>query len=118
VANEISRFVNLAADQAGNEDEVLWAALDVAVLSKVLPKMHGTQQELEGTLTRLFAYSLNLEAGVDDSASDTEWAVLEGQLVPNKEEPAPPAPDLPRTSMKLWRMLTRLRQQGFTSFIE
>jgi hypothetical protein len=118
VANEIARFVNLAADQASKEDVALWAALDVAVLSKVLPKLHGTQQELEGTLSRLFAYALDLEAAPNDTASDTAWRIEAGQLVPTSDDAERKRPTLPRTATKLWRMLARLRQQGFASFIE
>ncbi len=52
VATEISRFVTLAAEQ-GNGEEAQRAALDLALLQKVLPKLHGTQQELEDLLKKL-----------------------------------------------------------------
>lgn len=55
VATEISRFVALAAEQAGGE-EAQRAALDLALLQKVLPKLHGTQQELEDLLKELHLF--------------------------------------------------------------
>lgn len=61
VATEISRFVTLAAEQAENE-EAQHAALDLALLQKVLPKLHGTQQELEDLLKRLSQFGS--EAGL------------------------------------------------------
>ena len=36
----------------------------------------------------------------------------------NTEESAPNPPRLPRTAFKLWRMLERLQERGFTSFLE
>ena len=56
VANEIARFVNLAAAQASTDEATLWAALDMAILAKILPKLHGTQQELDQLLKNLEAF--------------------------------------------------------------
>ena len=53
VANEIARFVVLANEQTDGTEQDLWTALDMAILEKVLPKFHGTQQELESVLSRL-----------------------------------------------------------------
>jgi len=46
VANEIGRYMTLAAMQSGGSAGALRAALDLALLAKVLPKLHGTQAEL------------------------------------------------------------------------
>jgi 5-methylcytosine-specific restriction endonuclease McrBC GTP-binding regulatory subunit McrB len=48
VANEMSRFINLAFDEVDGcrEDEVL----DIQILQKVLPKLHGTRAKLEQPL--------------------------------------------------------------------
>jgi 5-methylcytosine-specific restriction enzyme B len=118
VANEIARFVNLAADQASKDEATLWAALDVAVLSKVLPKMHGTQQELEDTLSRLFAFAVDRQCAEDTKIPDSGWVLKGGALAPASSSADGRGPDLPRTATKLWRMLIRLRQRGFASFIE
>lgn len=59
VATEISRFVTLAAEQADGAD-ARHAALDLALLQKVLPKLHGTQQELEELLKKLLEFGSGL----------------------------------------------------------
>jgi hypothetical protein len=56
VANEIARFVVLASEQTDSTEQDLWTALDLAVLEKVLPKFHGTQQELESVLSLLMDF--------------------------------------------------------------
>jgi hypothetical protein len=90
----------------------------VAVLSKVLPKLHGTQQELEETLSRLFAFAIDRHGTAEAASPDTAWALRGGGLVSKTSSDEGRRPDLPRTAAKLWRMLTRLRQRGFSSFIE
>lgn len=46
VANEIGRYMTLAATQSGGNAGALRSALDLALLAKVLPKLHGTEAEL------------------------------------------------------------------------
>jgi len=117
VANEIARFVTLAGVQARQSPEVLWSALDLAILQKVLPKFYGTQQELEPPLEALFAFAL---LGKKDGAGDMRAWTFSGIRIQLKEPVANPGVDpiLPRTATKVWRMLWRLERQGFTSFIE
>ncbi len=57
VAVEIARFVNLAAEQSDGGEDSLRTALDLALLQKVLPKLHGTQQELEEILAALAGFA-------------------------------------------------------------
>ena len=157
VANEIARFVNLAREQSTDKDGAATAAFDLAVLQKVLPKFHGTQQELERLLRKLFRFSVLGYVGKRSKGGDLKfekWRVVDGRLLPaspetpvadaepdtegvraatgdaetaNNEagsEVAPTAqvehrtPVFPRTGAKIWRMLQRLQQRGFTSFIE
>ncbi|WP_420636288.1 hypothetical protein [Candidatus Palauibacter sp.] len=152
VANEIARFVNLAREQSADKDNAAAAAFDLALLQKVLPKFHGTQQELEDLLKRLFDFAVH---GRDrgrrrsDAVRLDGWSVVDGRLTPSDESglggpgasesdtggsktaDAGPgsdgavatrghgrAPAFPRTGAKIWRMLRRLEQRGFTSFIE
>lgn len=115
VANEIARFVLLAVDQAGEAS--LANALDIAVLSKVLPKLHGTQQELGELLTRLFALCVNPEAPKSATPID-QWSPLHDRIIPLQGNLNPLLAKLPRSAAKLWRMHRRLNQQGFVSFIE
>lgn len=111
VANEIARFVNLAHEQSA-DPRAAEHAFDLALLQKVLPKFHGTQQELEPILRRLASA---LGGTLPDSSED----------VPAGTSPEGPEPDseglalrFPRTGAKIQRMLRRLKQRGFTSFIE
>ena len=115
VATEMARFLCLAQEQTGGGEDGLAAALDVALLSKVLPKLHGTQQELQDVLDALFRFAV----GVGDEAAalvDDSWQP-EGHLLSWKGDDALEA-RFPRTAAKLWRMRRRLRRQGFTSFVE
>ncbi|MCC6178374.1 MAG: EVE domain-containing protein, partial [Chloroflexi bacterium] len=84
VANEIARFVTLASEQASDEPEALWAALDLAMLEKVLPKFHGTQQELEEPLRSLFTFFITRKTGGGSvgASNETSWMLRGTQLVP------------------------------------
>lgn len=165
VANEIARFVNLAHGQSAGDEATVRAAFDLALRQKVLPKFHGTQQELEPLLRRLFHFAVDGEDGRHGEAdvSLNDWRVEHGRLKaapdgsvpagtpePSAHEPAAGGngetegsattadadsaateananagagsesrdPEFPRTAAKIWRMLKRLEQRGFTSFIE
>jgi hypothetical protein len=112
VAREIARFVSLAAEQTRADDDALRAAFDIAVLAKVLPKLSGTQAELDGALRRLFAVATG-ENGAGTNDVDA-WSIVDGGL----RAAGGQSPVLPRTAAKLWRMQRRLRANGFVSFIE
>lgn len=112
VANEMARFLVLAARHCLDPEQGTRDALDLAILSKVLPKLHGTQQELEDTLLRLFAFLVGKGA---PSAYDA-WNADGGELTVTGDTGS--EPKYPRSGLKVWRMLRRLRAQGFTSFIE
>ena len=119
VANEIARFTNLTAEQAGEDKKTLWAALDLALMAKVLPKLHGTQQELEGILHELFCFAV-AGSHAPEGESTEAWEVVGDELrrIRSEEDEAALRPQLPRTAIKTFRMIGRLRRQGFTSFIE
>lgn len=105
VAREVARFIDLAVEQAGAGDATVRAALDVSVLAKILPKLHGSQGEIEATLKRLLAIATGNKP--DGEVFDAHGALNGGVELP-----------LPRTARKLGRMLYRLRLNGFVSFIE
>ena len=156
VANEIARFVNLAREQAKETDAAVDAAFDLALLQKVLPKFHGTQQELESLLEEIFQFAVHGGGHVPKKNRVVElddWKVVKGRLVTRAHPPAPSqtpsgdagaegdeadagtaeaadtdnpktadadakSPAYPRTGAKVLRMLNRVRDRGFTSFIE
>lgn len=108
VAREIARFVNLAEQQTSGSPDTVLAAFDVAILAKILPKLHGTQAELDSTLLAL------LQIALGEGGDSQTWMPTANPIA----GPAGAAPKLPRSALKLWRMRDRLRTQGFTSFIE
>jgi 5-methylcytosine-specific restriction protein B len=105
VAREIARFVNLAVAQTGDETAAR-AAFDVAVLAKILPKLHGSQNEVEALLKRLLALAI-------DDRPEAE-VFVNGNLRPEVISDI----SLPRSARKLSRMLRRLTARGFVSYIE
>lgn len=119
VAQEMARFIRLAVDQADEPEQAAWIALDLAILQKVLVKLHGTQTELEELLRELLDYALT--GGSADAAFKdiNSWKLdpAQGKVVP-RDEASEEAPLLPRSAAKLWRMRERLQRQGFTGWIE
>ena len=109
VAGEIARFVLLAHAQGADSEEALWTALDLAILQKVLPKFHGTEQELEHPL-RVVGFTARNGRAPTENEIRSEAAV-------NPEAEGSDA-KLPRCEAKVERMLRRLRHRGFASFIE
>lgn len=112
VAREVARFVVLAAEQTGGSGPALAAAFDVAILAKVLPKLSGTQAELDGALRRVFRIAVG--AGKDATDDVDAWSMVDRTFRSAQGQAAV----LPRTATKLWRMQKRLRANGFVSFIE
>jgi len=119
VATEIARFVYLAVEQAADPEAAAWAALDLAVLEKVLVKLNGTQAELQDLLHDLLGLALtgtDTDPGLRDLG---RWKLdpAEG-MVTAADEASEREPVFPRSAAKLWRMRDRLLRQGFTSWIE
>ena len=157
--------MNLAREQApkADADAAADAAFDLALMQKVLPKFHGTQQELESLLEEILQFAVH--GGhipkKDRTVEVDDWKVVKGRLVTKSKPQAPSqtpsgdagaeggeadaanaeaadadnataaepdnpeatdtstqSPTYPRTGAKVLRMLHRLRDRGFTSFIE
>ncbi len=110
VANEISLYVTNAMTFVGTN--AVDTALDIQVLQKVLPKLHGSKQKLLGPLWRLLVFAIS---GKSDLVpySDQEFDKIQ-LLVARPGSIAV----MPRSAAKLARMLRVLRSQGFVSFIE
>jgi 5-methylcytosine-specific restriction protein B len=119
VATELARFVRLAAQQAADPGAAAWAALDLAILQKVLVKLHGTRHELVAILEGLLRFTLVGAMGTADVSDLTLWTYRPDEaVVRRKDEAADLDAVFPRSAAKLWRMLDRLRETGFTSWIE
>jgi hypothetical protein len=61
VADEMARFIILSKDNIDKFDEDRkWVdTLDIQILQKVLPKLHGTRAKLENPISDLIAYCDN-----------------------------------------------------------
>ena len=146
VLNEITTFVGHALERvSGEADEIAATALDLQLVQKVLPKLNGGR-ELEAPLAQLLGFCLDgSTSGTVDPATVVEEAArrLSGQPAPTPppeegegegeaegegdaetaaealEQTAPPSPPVyPRAARQLARMLVRLRQTGFVSYLE
>lgn len=101
VANEMSHFVNLAKEELA--DFKLEDVVDIQILQKILPKLHGTRAKLEDPLLKLIAFCI----GHGASAEQIE-----------KARSFDPDARFPRSSQKIAQMLKQLSIQGYVSFIE
>ena len=97
VANELSRFVNLAKEELAGFD--LDEAFDIQIMQKILPKLHGTRAKLEKPLQEVKAFC------------------YDGQSIAASEELLAKA-RFPRSARKIAQMLKQLSVQGYVSFIE
>jgi 5-methylcytosine-specific restriction protein B len=105
--------VRFAAMLYAAGDSSLESALDLQVLQKMLPKLHGSRRRLEPTLCRLarYCYDLRIEEGTGPSI-DVEASQFD-PLAPTSG-----VARLPDSFSKISRMTTRLRSNQFASFTE
>ena len=102
VANELSRFVKLATKELANFN--LDQALDIQIIQKILPKLHGTRAKLEEPLRKLF-----------DFCDGQKTTIADEQV---KKVQSYPGARFPRSAGKIAQMLGQLSIQGYVSFIE
>lgn len=93
--NEISRYLHFAKDMDGN------AAIDTAILQKLLPKLHGSRKKLVPVLTTMWGLCLNDGKDID----------IEAEF--NREDFK-----YPESAEKIQRMYNAVVDNGFTSFAE
>ena len=102
VYHEATRFAALHATAGGGG---VIEALDLQVMQKILPRLHGSRRQIEGLLLKLGRYCHHLDAEKAGSTDDpTGWEREQAKL--------------PRSFEKLCRMLKRLRANQFVSFTE
>jgi energy-coupling factor transporter ATP-binding protein EcfA2 len=115
VIDEITTFVALARERVGDDEASLATAFDLAVCQKVLPKLNGGR-ELDEPLRRLLAFL------IDPDASGDEWRDAEERWKTAHEARRDQGEDsdvtYPRSAHKSARMLRRLAETGFVSFLE
>ena len=98
--NEISRYLHFADGDLKDD-----AAIDTAILQKLLPKLHGSRKKLVPTLTALWDICLN---DGNTTKIDTETEKLNFQ----------DGFKYPESAEKIKRMYDAVIDNGFTSFAE
>ena len=98
--NEISRYLHFA-----NGEMEANAAIDTAILQKLLPKLHGSRKKLVPTLTALWDICLNDGNATKIEAEPEEINFQDGFKYPESAE-------------KIKRMYDAVIDNGFTSFAE
>ncbi len=103
---EATRFAALLA-AAGDPDPE--HALDLQIMQKVLPRLHGSRRRLENTLCALarFCFDLTVEQGSSDAGARFDPIASRDNQ-----------PRLPRSFDKLRRMTQSIRVNQFASFTE
>ena len=102
VANEMSRFLNLAKVELA--DYKMDDCLDIQIIQKILPKLHGTRAKLEKPLQDLLDFSCGQSLPLDEQVK--------------KARSYDPDARFPRSARKIDQMLHQLCMQGYVSFIE
>lgn len=103
VANELSKFVNLAAKEIA--DFKFDEAVDIQIIQKILPKLHGTRAKLEDPLRKLIAFCYRQSSPVSDEQVKKACSYDSDAR-------------FPRSAQKIGQMLSQLSIQGYVSFIE
>lgn len=98
------RFLSIFSAMGGGT----WMdALDLQVMQKVLPRLHGSRRRLEPVLQELCAF-----------CTDVSWEAAQSGTKVDPLGSDNATPQLPRSWAKLRRMLVNLRANQFASFME
>lgn len=92
-------------------DPALENALDLQILQKVLPRLHGSRRRLEPTLCALGRFCLDFHKATENTRQHS-------QLPFDPLAPTSLQPRLPRSFEKIRRMMRNLRANQFASFTE
>jgi 5-methylcytosine-specific restriction protein B len=103
---EALRFASIYASLG---DPTWEAALDLQVMQKILPKMHGSRRKLEPVLATIGHFAFDLTASQEASPSGPQFDPLGVDQSAAK---------LPQSFSKTRRMLVTLRANQFASFAE
>ncbi len=108
VLYEAVRFASLHEEAGGRDME---EALDVQVMQKILPRLHGSRRRLEPVMRAVGKFCWDLEPTPDESDGADGFDPADDGL--DTEHAA-----LPRSFDKVARMTRRLRANQFVSFTE
>ncbi|MFZ1752369.1 MAG: EVE domain-containing protein [Caldilineaceae bacterium] len=112
VFDEIVEFL-IAADENLTYSAIEDDPFDAAILTKVLPKFHGSRNALQLTLQRLLAWCSSPDEPpvqkITEKLNSSDISQLDNIYHEFSWL-------LPRTAQRIWRMLYELRVNGFTAF--
>lgn len=122
VAFEMAAYILNAARYVGDTEETLKTALDLQISQKVLPKFHGTVNQIELPLARLLRYCIDgttmlTSRDTSEIVPDRNAVRLDCNRLWCEVEEGWKAAQLPRSAAKVQKMLDRLKTEGFASFI-
>ena len=120
VFDEIVAFL-LSAEHNGLYEALggLPAALDTAVLMKVLPKFHGGRSKLEAPLRAVLAWCVNPAEPASQQVAETLDRALQSNhdiYATLRQALSDLQPQMPQTAAKVRRMLAHLYTTGFAAF--
>lgn len=104
--SEISLFVSYAKENIEDNEAIELKALDIQILQKVLPKLHGNFAKLNEPLKEIIYFLSGSNGGIENFNINQIEALDLGAL------------DFERSLKKLINMYKTLSTQGFASFIE
>ncbi len=113
--NEVLRYVRVAYAIKPDDNEWNWKhVMDMQILQKILPKLHGSRRRLEATLVALA--HLCEQDSLEEAKQIFDNNAKIGEFDPNSR----PKEDLyyPKSHHKLVAMINALRRDQFVSFIQ
>ena len=103
VINEISKYVINTIEFCGESEENINRALDLQTTQKILPKLNGPENKLEGVIDELLEFLTEKSPKTEDDQSDPIEL---------------PQTNFPLSIEKLERLKKSLSVSGYASFIE
>lgn len=133
-AFEMAQFISMwSSFSSGSPEQEFDIAFDVQIDQKILPKLHGSRRQLEPLLLALAAFCFKDHVWEDDriaNADELEAFALQatqmraGAFEPERQnnqghlEYRLEDAHFPLSYGKLVRMIRKVRQNGFTTFVE
>lgn len=112
----------LAADPDADRLALVRESLDIQILQKVLPRIHGSRRRVEACLRSLYAYCtvphVWSETGIQDSGSIVSTTAAASLSTVSIESAVAENAFYSRSANKLHRMLLRAIRDGFVNFAE
>jgi energy-coupling factor transporter ATP-binding protein EcfA2 len=123
---EMTRYLHFAIRLAEDPDAdrlvMLRDSLDIQILQKLLPRIHGSRRRVEPSLRSLFAYCSAPhdwdETGLLNADQILTASTEAARSTSALEQVVPPTVFYSRSANKLHRMLQRCIRDGFVNFAE